>query len=211
MSAVVKQSERLGQRARARRWDKMLSVFPDLSDMRVLDLGGTPDFWSQAPVKPRAVHAVNLEPSWRGYDDGSVTYGCGDATEFEAEESYDLVVSNSLIEHVGGHAMRLRLANVIDRSAPRHWVQTPYRFFPVEPHWLAPAIQWFPFPARVALARRWPKGRPGVHHPERLKAADLVSWVELLTITEMEMYFPSSRIWVERFAGLPKSITAVRA
>ena len=34
--------------------------------------------------------------------------------------------------------------------------------------------------------------------------------VELLGITEFRSYFPGSEILIERFAGLPKSLVAVR-
>ncbi|HEX4060865.1 MAG TPA: UDP-N-acetylmuramoyl-tripeptide--D-alanyl-D-alanine ligase [Streptosporangiaceae bacterium] len=48
---------------------------------------------------------------------------------------YDLVFSNSLIEHVGGHERRERFADTVHQLSGAYWVQTPYRYFPVEPHW----------------------------------------------------------------------------
>ena len=65
-----------------------------------------------------------------------------------APMSYDVVFSNSLLEHVGGHAQRAALAREVRSLAPRHWVQTPYRYFPLEPHWLFPGMQ-FPLEAQA--------------------------------------------------------------
>lgn len=52
---------------------------------------------------------------------------------------------NSPLEHVGGgHERRLRFAESVHALADRHRVQTPYRYFPIKPHWLAPGMQFLP-------------------------------------------------------------------
>ena len=52
----------LAGRARARRWQHLIEVFPSLSEMRVLDLGGTPESWQLAPVLPKSVTTLNVLP-----------------------------------------------------------------------------------------------------------------------------------------------------
>lgn len=176
--------------------------------MHVLDLGGTPGFWESVPVKPQHVTLVNLS-SFPNSE--SITAIQGDACAPPpgvAGTQFDLVVSNSLIEHVGGHAQRARLAQLIRGSAPRHWVQTPYRYFPVEPHWLFPGMQFLPFAARVEITTRWKLGHR--HTIDRQRAVDSVHEVDLLGLTQMADYFPDSVIWREKFAGLIKSIVAIR-
>ena len=122
--------------------------------------------------------------------------------------AFDLVFSNSLLEHVGGHAQRRALAEEVRALAPRHWVQTPYRYFPVEPHWLFPGMQFLPVAARARVARSWPL----VHTlPASLdEAVSDVLWTELVGVTELRSYFPDSRVVRERMGGLTKSIVAVR-
>jgi hypothetical protein len=197
----------LSSKARARRWDRFVSAFPSLAEMKVLDLGGTPAFWESAPVRAAHVTIVNIsaapadEPDW-------LRYVQGDACDPPVSERFDLVVSNSLLEHVGGHYRRMQVADVVHRSADHHWVQTPYRYFPVEPHWVAPAMQWLPVAARAQMSRRWPLGH--MRPTERRPVMDGVLEVELLSIAEMRYYFPDSEIWRERFAGLVKSLTAIR-
>ena len=199
----------LAERLRLRRWKHLLLEYPNLEQMRVLDLGGTTVFWTRAPVRPKFVTVINLkEPgqalSWLRPIAGDAI----NAPDLIAGDTFDLVFSNSLIEHLGGHMQRVRFAEVVRSIAPRYAVQTPYRYFPIEPHWLFPGMQFLPIKAQGWLAPRWPlgmtKGRP------QEQAQDEVMFTELLSLTEMRSYFPDARILFERFGGLPKSMTAIR-
>jgi hypothetical protein len=201
----------LSQRARDRRWAEFQNRFPDISAMRVLDLGGQPSSWEVAPVKPASVMVVNLDR--RPHSTDLVEYVVGDACDLPADvrrRTFDLVFSNSLIEHVGGHGPRKRVAETVNAMADHHWVQTPYRYFPIEPHWTAPAMQFLPLAARVSLARRLPFGPASRHTADHAVLVDEVSMVDLVCVTEMRLYFPHSKIWREKFAGLTKSLVAIR-
>src|SRR3954451_6780005 len=83
--------------------------------------------------------------------------------------------------------------------APRHWVQTPYRYFPIEPHWIAPGMQFLPVRARAGIARRWPLAH--VRSANLRDALTGVLWTELLDRSQMRFYFPESKILSERLAG----------
>lgn len=204
----------VGAKARARRWRLVETLYPDLADMKVIDLGGTVEAWRRAPVQPAHVTVVNLfEPGES--DEPWLTPIVGDACaarrslrEAGASTHYDLVFSNSLLEHVGGHARRVDLAAEVRELAPMHWVQTPNRYFVLEPHWLFPGMQFMPTSARAALARTWPLAHT------RASSADIarqnVMWTELVGTAEMRTYFPDSEIRKERLVGLTKSLIAVR-
>ena len=203
----------VGARARARRWDLVAARFPDLARMEVVDLGGTAEAWRRAPVRPARVTVVNLfEPGES--DESWIVPVTGDACAArEALERaghaqrYDLVFSNSLIEHVGGHAQRAALAAEVRELAPRHWVQTPYRYFPVEPHWLFPGLQFLPMGLRARVAAVWPMAHT---KPESAaQAMSEVQWTELIGVAELRAYFPGSRVLRERALGVTKSIVAV--
>ncbi len=195
----------VGARLRERRWQTFRTAFPHVAGYTVLDLGGTADYWRRAPVRPMNVTVVNLhEP---GEPSEGIEPLLADACTFTPTRGYDLVVSNSLLEHVGGRASRRRLAEVIATSAPRHWVQTPYRYFPIEPHWLFPGMQFLPVSARVGVARYWPLQH--TRSPDRRDAVESVLGIELIGRTEMADLFPSSTLRFEWVAGLPKSLIAV--
>lgn len=213
--------------------------------MRVIDLGGLADAWLAAPARPRELVVLNV-PAWSGLAASSedrlagstvVRHIAGDACEPPEElfdESYDLVYCNSVIEHVGGHQRRVQIANTINRLGEHYWVQTPYRYFPVEAHTLLPGLQLMPIALRAAAVRRWPLGymtrfsrewpqtdawvssrSEGVGGaPLRELSADYavvgLQSIELLTKAEMRVYFPDAEMLTERVAGVPKSLIAVR-
>jgi hypothetical protein len=203
----------LGARARLRRWAMFRESFPDFERMRVLDLGGTVDTWQRSPIRPSHVTVLNLFHQLEADDDTMVLVNgdaCCATDVLEAagvDMNFDLVFSNSLIEHVGGHARRADFAKQVRDLAPRHWVQTPYRYFPVEPHWLFPGMQFMPLAARKKVAVHWPLGFTRNYSAH--DAHEQVFWTELLSLTEMRDHFPTSTIRHERVFGLTKSLIAL--
>ena len=204
-------AESVGTTMRRRRWATLVDTFPSLADLRVLDLGGTVESWSLCPVQPAHVTLVNTEmaphdaPPW-------IEQREGDACALPAdirERSWDLVYSNSVLEHVGGHARRRAFAREVLELAPAHWVQTPYRYFPLEPHWLFPGFQFLPVAWRTSLAMRWPlyKWRSN----DREQALREVLDIELVSKTELTYLFPESEVLRERWLGMTKSLIALRA
>lgn len=200
----------LGARSRERRWQVLLTHFPDLADMTVIDLGGRADAWRNAPVRPRHVTLLNL---WEGGEDtpewGTFVFGdaCNPPVEIH-ERPFDLVFSNSLLEHLGGHARRREFAEIVHKLADRHWVQTPYRYFPVEPHWLFPGFQFLPLNMRAKLSRVWP-----LQHTRATTATTALENaldVELVGKTEMRYLFPRSDLVAEKAGPFTKSLVAVK-
>ena len=182
--------------------------FPDLGSMRVLDLGGEMRSWAPATVMPEHLTIVNLseQPS----ASPAVRTVQGDACDLPPalqRERFDLVFSNSVIEHVGGHDRCEAFAHSVRSLSDHHWVQTPYRYFPIEPHWVFPGFQFLPLRAKAAVTRHWRLGR----HTHALEDAIETSMtVELLDVSAMRHYFPDSEIRRERLAGITKSLIAVR-
>jgi hypothetical protein len=112
-----------------------------------------------------------------------------------ADGEYHVVWCNSLIEHVDP-ADRARVAGEIRRVAARWWVQTPNRWFPIEPHVLLPLFQFMPRPVRRRL---WRFGASGEEFHD----------IPLLDRRELQALFPESGIVRERVGPLTKSLVAV--
>lgn len=207
----------LASRIRARRWARLIERFPEWETMRVLDLGGTVEAWRVPTSRPKHVTVVNPEGATASGPVGSnepwMTLVQADACELPpdfATDQFDLVYSNSVIEHLGGHARRVRFADVVRSLAPHYWVQTPNRYFPIEPHFLFPGFQFLPVRARGFLSGHWRLGwysRPGEDLTSRLES---VLEIELLSATELAHYFPDGTILRERYLGATKSLIAVR-
>jgi hypothetical protein len=206
---LVDSPSSIGGRFRSQRWSMLASAFPDIQSMSVIDLGGRADAWRWAPVRPGHVHVVNLEtpdpspPEWMEVDQGNA---CELPSTIRSRR-YDLVFSNSVLEHVGGHRQRVAFAESVHALSDRHWVQTPYRYFPIEPHWLFPWFQHLPVALRILISQHWPL----LHTPskEYSAAAQAVLSVELLSKTEMKYYFPGSTIVSERIGPVSKSLIAI--
>jgi hypothetical protein len=198
----------LAGRSRQRRWELLLTHFPGLAEMDVVDLGGVVASWANAPVRPRTVTLVNLfaQEGAEGMD--TVVADACALDGALGTRRFDLVVSNSVIDEVGGHHRRLAFAATVHRLGSRHWVQAPNRYFPLDPRWLFPAFPQLPLDTQVAITQRWPVGHR--HTPDRAAALAQVQSVEMLSRTALAGYFPASEILVERAAGMPKSLIAVR-
>lgn len=156
---------------------------------------------------PAEVVCMNLEAHEPVPEQAVVTVQ-GDAcnlADVQMLGRFDLVYSNSAIEHVGGHAKRKQFANAVRAAADRYWVQTPNRYFPVEPHAVWPGFQFLPVRARRYVAERWPLSPLGTDDD----LTEEILSIDLLSTSALRHYFPEAAIWRERFAGLTKSLVAV--
>jgi hypothetical protein len=180
---------------------------------RILDIGGSETYWNIASGHvddPRIrIVLVNLsaeattKPNFK-----SVVSNACDMREF-ADMSYDLVHSNSVIEHVGGWSEMERFAANVRRLAPAYFVQSPYFGFPVEPHFRFPLFHWLPEQAQYRLIMA--KDRGHVKRTESVAAAlRAVQGCKLLDRRQYAALFPDAEIRSERMFGLTKSLMAIR-
>jgi hypothetical protein len=180
---------------------------------RILDLGGTERYWSIAgpflDENDISIDVLNIEaePMSRG-PFRSLTGDAAGLGEL-ADMSYDLVHSNSVIEHVGGWDRMARMAANVRRLAPRYYVQTPNFWFPLEPHFRTPFFHWLPEQVRYRLYTRKSLGFRG-RAPSIDAAMRSIQGAYLLDKRQMQTLFPDAEIKGERLFGLTKSWMAVR-
>jgi hypothetical protein len=181
--------------------------------VRILDIGGTNSFWEQRGwAERRDVHVVlvNLMAEQRVHE--NIEPRAGDATNLSgfSDGAFDVVFSNSVIEHLETFGRQAAMAAEVRRLAPSYWVQTPNFWFPVEPHFLTPAWHWLPADLRVALLRRRRWGWRGPC-PDLDEARALVREVRLMRRAELRRLFPDATLEEERIGPFVKSFVAVRA
>lgn len=124
--------------------------------------------------------------------------------------SFDLVFSNSLIEHLGTEGRQRAFAAEVRRlSRGGYSVQTPNKWFPIEPHYLSPFAQFVPRMVRPVVIR-WITPRGGLTRPSRDRCIGMSEEIRLLDADEMKGLFPDADIVRERFPGLTKSLVAIR-
>ena len=204
------------RRARARRIvDLIVEIHAERGNCRILDLGGEPAYWGlfdRQMLDASGVHVTLVNPQAFSVDDPMFDAVTGDACALPqwADGSFDLVHSNSVVEHVGDWPRMEAFAGEVRRLASRYYVQTPYFWFPVEPHFSAPFFHWR---SEQSRARSLMKRRHGF--ADRAKdmgqAMRDVQHARLLDKTQFRFLFPDAAHVDERVAGLTKSLIAVRS
>lgn len=201
------------QHFRRQRGRFMLQQFPDIARLRICDLGGSQHFWDKLglPVARDQITIYNISHSeTQGVDSAS-----GDGTSRpirvliydghripEPDGSYDLLVCNSVLEHVPP-AQRAALAAEMRRVAKAVFCQTPAQSFPLEPHFLMPFVHWLPRSLGFQLIKLSPWRL--LSRPDTATIREYWWGTRLLGRKELQALFPDTRIVAERVLGLSKS------
>lgn len=187
-------------------------IRPSIQDT-MLDVGGTTAMWEEADLSIAQVHVLNLDPQWIQREKPStiaIRPLVGNALGLPMPNSeYDIVFSNSVIEHVGTWENQLQFAAEVRRTGKRLWIQTPAREFFIEPHYLTPFIHWLPKPTQRQLLRYFSVWG-WLNRPTPQAVADMVDEIRLLSHAEMKVLFPDCDILEEKLWGMTKSYIAVR-
>jgi hypothetical protein len=181
---------------RQRRMRKFLELVPRDRNIRILDLGGTAAYWRALPALydlPKVeITILNLDQD--ELTDRNLTVRRGDACATGLPDmTFDIVHSNSVIEHVGDWPKMQSMAQEVRRLAPAYFVQTPNYWFPIEPHYKLPLVQYLPNSIRRAVTG---------DDPDRIR---------LLSARQMRRLFADASLWRERVFGMTKSLVAVRS
>jgi hypothetical protein len=200
------------RRFRPQRMQKIKELYPLLNNNgSVLDVGGTWGWWKMMEVSTKDITIVNLDTHHErevlaaGYKFSSAN-GCDLPY---ADKQFQLAFSNSVIEHVGGVREQKLFAKEIMRCGRNLYLQTPNRWFPIEPHLMAPFIHWLPYPVLRRMVR-WFSIWGWVTKPTQKEVDDFLATIRLLNRREMEEFFPGCEIREERFLGMTKSFVVIK-
>jgi hypothetical protein len=209
-SALMDRAFRHFRSRRMRLFEKTFAVTPRT---RILDVGGSSRIWEFAAVRPRLT-IVNLPAAVEtGRPDEDHVGGDGCLLPFR-DRVFDIVFSNSVIEHVGSAANQQRFAAEIARVGQRYWVQTPNRSAPFEMHVMLPFVHLLPKRWQLAVIQRFTPWELLTKPTERQKEYfynHVLHELRLLDEGELRTLFPGAQIINERVLGIPKSLLAVRA
>ena len=178
--------------------------------IEILDIGGTQDFWNQMTGgDPGDVRVTLLNIEHQRVTSAKFVSAVGDARAMPqySHGSFDVVFSNSVIEHVGSYADQWKMAGEVTRVGRRYWVQTPNKRFPLEPHFLFPFFQYLPAAVRAQMVHRFDVGWYK-RIPELAVARAEVESIRLLTRKRFAALFPEASIHSEKLGGLTKSFVA---
>lgn len=193
---------------RIARFVQLVAMLP--RPVNILDVGGTPLFWIKMKLvgaRDISISLLNLTTSTREhypreYAYPNVQFIRGDARQLPfPDNEFDVVFSNSVIEHVGTLLDQRQMAQEVQRVSKRYFLQTPNFYCPVEPHFLFPCYQLLSPRLQLFLLRHcnlgWRKKTPDKQHAlQELKS------IRLLKLHELKALFPQATILKERMLGL---------
>jgi SAM-dependent methyltransferase len=113
------------------------------------------------------------------------------------DDAFDVAFSNAVVEHVGSRDEQRRFVAELCRVAPRVFLSTPNRWFPLETHTLVPFVHWLPRPVADRIF--------GALGKDGWKRVDLLTKRELL-----ELFPPSVEARVIE-SRITISVAATRA
>lgn len=175
----------------------------------ILDIGGTLSFWQSMDFKyidKVSITLLNVEKIEIPNFVKNISSVVGDARDLKeyADKQFDLVFSNSVIEHVGSFKNQRQMAEKMMRVGKHFYIQTPNRYFIMEPHFLFPFFQHFPVKMKAYLIKKHQLGHYSKAKTDE-EAMEIASSIRLMTKRELKKLFPDAKIWNERFFFMIKS------
>lgn len=203
----------LGHKFRTKRlqeFEKLFfSRFSGLEKIEILDVGGASYFWKNSALLSHPglrITLLNLHLVETTHPSIHAVQGdASDMREFETG-SFDLVFSNSVIEHLYTLELQQKMASEILRVGKSYFIQTPNVYFPIEAHYALPFAQYYPKAFLQFILTQTKFSRLKKWSPA--EASQYIAEIRLLNAQEMKALFPGASLLKEKVLGLTKSITA---
>jgi 2-polyprenyl-3-methyl-5-hydroxy-6-metoxy-1,4-benzoquinol methylase len=199
--------------------NQRLNLFKSLVDsletpIKILDVGGKVSFWESSgflceDTRDIEITILNVSIAEIGSAHPKVKQVIGDARnigQFQ-DKQFDIVFSNSVIEHVGDYEDQGRMANEVIRVGKKYFVQTPNLYFPIEPHFIFPLFQFLPIFIRILLVSNFALGWCK-KATDKQQAREMVTEIRLMSKRELIDIFPGATFYEEKLLGLTKSLIA---
>ncbi len=225
--SLAKLKNWIANRSRSRRSQLFFTALSPALDAKVLDLGGGKGrhFARHYPELTNVFigdfNSDALDFAAKNFGYKTLLLDGSDRLPLD-DKSFDVIFCSSVIEHVTGpkdeaverfkrdgsffraEALKyqVKFAEEIRRTAKAYFVQTPYRYFPVEVHSWIPLVGYLPSHIQWKVIRVFNRFWP--------RKDDRPDW-SLLTPADMARLFPDARIHQEKFMGITKSIIAIRS
>jgi Methyltransferase domain len=173
---------------------------------RIIDLGGTLEIWSylDVPVNVTLLNLPEVINSWpkESYAGFRIIQDDACSVTMLADNSFDLVFSNSVIEHLPINK-RLDFAKTVKRLAPNWWIQTPSIKFPIEAHCNLPYWWVYPDWLKNWFIASWQK-KNNVFLANQMQTTTALSKEHFIEL------FGECNLFTETFLGFDKSYSAYR-
>jgi len=177
---------------------------------RILDVGGTSFNWRICGYAGGQVVLLNLVKENMESMPSNFISVEGDATNLNYPDlSFDVVFSNSVIEHVGTFENQKKFATEAMRVGKKIFIQTPAKEFFFDPHTLTPFIHYLPKKLQRKLLRNFSIWGL-IARPSQKYIDEYLSSIRFLSKNEISEIFQGCEILVEKFIFMTKSYIIIR-
>jgi hypothetical protein len=192
-----------GKKLRVRRMNDFIKLMNLPSGARIIDLGGNHMLWDLIDHN-FDITLINL-PGSPGSTNTKYKIVFADACNLSQifdDKSFDLVFSNSVIEHVGDEDRQIAFSREVLRLADAYWIQTPSIYFPFEAHTGVMFYWQRSEKNRQQLMKRWENKMP--------EWSEYIRETRPLSREKMLELFPDSRLYCEYLLAMEKSYAVYR-
>ncbi len=201
----------LANKFRRKRFVLFTEFIKDLErPVKILDIGGTENFWKQMGVYGNNEYMITIlnlnEPEKTNDENFEFVKGNALDLGIYKDKSFDVVFSNSVIEHIEETKDRQKMADEAKRAGKGYFIQTPNYYFPFEPHFLLPFFQYMPKFIKIWLLTHFNIG--WFKKCSRKEAEYVLNSNRLLDAKELRSYFPNCILLKEKYMLMTKSLIA---
>ncbi|PKO09680.1 MAG: hypothetical protein CVU40_10325 [Chloroflexi bacterium HGW-Chloroflexi-2] len=192
---------------RKKRMREFQFFFQIKENTKIIDIGGTPTNWEYIGTIPDLLLVNVFFPKVKNQN---CKYLVADGRNLPFKnQAFDIAYSNSVIEHLQNIENQIKFCEEVQRVGKNYYVQTPNKFFFIEPHYITPFIHFFPKFEQKKLLRYFSIWGL-ITKPSKESIKKIVNEIKLLGPKEMRELFPDSKIIFERFLFMAKSIIVVK-
>ncbi len=209
---AVIQSKILGHRKK--RVELFFQTFKPSEQTSILDIGGTIDFWEFYATYPRRLNITILNLRYPTIE-GKVYRNNYQFIQANAlslpfrNKSFDIVFSNSLIDHLYSFENQEKFASEVDRVSNNYFIQTGNKNFPYEPHYLTPFINYLSKNMQKKIVRNFTFWGL-LARPTSEQVNSIVDEIILSTKSEFKSLFPDALIMEQKILAMVKSFIAIK-
>jgi len=190
--------------------------------VRIIDLGGTVAMWERWGLSTDDDLRIDLANNFSmdtNYRDAlsrskiisKVKVDVSDLSAIDYAR-YDIVFSNSMLEHLSDPEQQRSVARKICESQRPYFIQVPNKYSLVDPHFAHPLAPFFAaWPRALQIRALRISGLNGGKRAQSLmQAEERLRYYRPLSVSEMKSFFGDAQILIDKNFGIPMSIIAMR-